>query len=714
VTSLSSAVTAALGPGGALSRHSPGLQPRPGQRDMALAVAHAIENGEHLAVEAGTGTGKTLAYLVPLLLSGRRALLSTATQALQDQLFLRDIPAVVQALGLPVRVALLKGRSSYVCVQRLEQASQGGAARGDPALAAALEQVHRWARQSLRGDLAELPGLDGHASLRPLISSTRENCLGASCPQSAHCHLNRARQDAQAADWVVINHHLLVADQQGQPDGADALLPAVDVVVIDEAHQLRDTAVQLLGHALGSRDLLALARDLAAVGPLRARGLAPWAPLALVMEQAVQAIAGLIRVAGAGQRRLRWVAGAPQGLASTRWAGAASAVAQALDAARRALALTADAAVELAHLHARAHRLQQDWIVLVQPLAPEGGESCASPGEDLRWLEWEGGDRSVQGWRLVGAPLEASSWMAVLMHSPPQSPAQSPAQSFLQEPTHASAPQSRSWVFTSATLGTDDALSWFTRPLGLDRLPALRTLRIPSPFDHAAQAALYVPDDVPEPVHPDHTPVLAQKVAHWASSLGGRTLVLTTTLKAARVMAESLRRRLAQQPGPRLEVLEAGPLSRRAALARFRAAGADPGHPGAVLVASMAFWEGVDLAGDVLQLLVIDKLPFPPPDDPLIEHRVRQSEAAGLRGFDAVHLPEAAQALKQGAGRLIRSETDRGVLVVGDRRLLTRAYAERLLAALPPMQRLMDEADMAAALQALVLTRASTKGLLRS
>jgi ATP-dependent DNA helicase DinG len=687
VTALQAQVAAALGAHSALLLNRPEWRVRQGQLDMAAAVARAIETGEHLVVEAGTGTGKTWAYLVPILLSGRRALLSTATQALQDQLFLRDIPQVAQALGLPVRVALLKGRSSYVCRQRLDQAREGaGGMLRDPALGAALDQVQRWALQSVRGDLAELPWLDERSPLRPFISSTRDNCLGSNCPQLTNCHVNRARRETQAADWVVINHHLLLADHQVQEEGADALLPAAEVVVIDEAHRLRDTAVQLMGRAIGSADLMALARDLALIGPLRARGMSPWAHLALVLEHAARTVAVLCRDAGTDQRRLRWVSGAPQGLDAQRWSIAAQAVDAALDAARRALALTVDAAVELAHLHAKAHGLRQAWSDLSQARPDE--RLSGSP--EVRWLEAGGGDPGGAGWRLVGVPEDAAGWMAELL------------------PSQAGPP--RSWVFTSATLGTDEALSWFTRPLGLERLAGLRTLQIPSPFDHAAQAALYVPDDLPEPLQPDHTPALAAAVARWASQLGGRTLVLTTTLKAARVMTESLQRLLAQPGGRPLEVLDAGQLSRRALLARFRAAGADPQHPGAVLVASMGFWEGVDLAGDVLQLLVMDKLPFPPPDDPLIEARVRWSEAAARRAFDAVYLPEAAQALKQGAGRLIRSENDHGVMVIGDRRLLTRSYAGRLLGALPPMRRLVDEADMLSALDALVLTRASTRG----
>lgn len=689
MTDLSAAVVAAFAADGALARSNPGLRPRAGQRDMAVAVARALQTGEPLAVEAGTGTGKTFAYLVPVLLSGRRTLLSTATHNLQDQLFWRDIPAVSQALGLPLRVALLKGRSSYVCLQRLEQARRGAVGMlQDPAWAAALDRVQRWAIQSHRGDLAELTGLDERSPLRPVVSSTLENCLGSVCPQWANCHVNRARQQALEADWVVINHHLLLADQPLREAGAAELLPDAEVVVVDEAHQLRDTAVQVLGHAIGSVDLQAMARDLAVLGPLRARGLGPWSHLALVLEQAARAVSGLYRGGAAPHQRLRWATDAPQGLDAGHWAEAAGRVAVALEAARRALSATADAAVELAQLHGQLCRLQQDWAGLTQT-PPDGSPTWSG---DVRWLEWGGGGAGagVTAWRLVGAPADASGWLPALMQT--------------------AAPHGRPWVFTSATLGTDEGLTWFTRPLGLDRGAGLRTLRVPSPFDHAAQASLYVPDDLPEPLQPEHTVALAAKVARWATRLGGRTLVLTTTLKAAQVMAETLQQHLRHQNGRALDVLTASQRSRRDALVRFHAAGADPQHPGAILVASMAFWEGVDLAGDVLQLLVMDKLPFAPPDDPLIEARVRLSEARGHRAFDTVHLPEAAMALKQGVGRLIRSETDCGVVVIADRRLLTRSYAGRLLEALPPMRRLLDEAELSSTLDGLVLTRVSTKG----
>ncbi len=698
---MQTAVAAALGLEGPLARSHPGMRLRQGQADMAAAVTQAIESGEHLVVEAGTGIGKTWAYLVPLLLGGRRAVLSTATQALQEQLFLRDIPAVVQALGLPVRVALLKGRSSYVCLQRLDQARQGGqGVLRDPVLGATLDQVQRWALQSLEGDLSELPGLDEASPLRPLVSSTRENCLGQACPFLSACHVNRARSEALQADWAVINHHLLLSEPAWQDGGAPGLLSGAQVLVVDEAHQLRDMALQHSAQTMGAVDLRELARDIAVLGPLRARGLQPWAHLALLLEQAAGTLSRLYPLA-TGQQRMPWDDEAPQGLEVRDWSAAVALVRTALDTARQALSLTADAALELTQLHGQACRLLGVWQQLTQPSSLESpGLLPTLQGPTVRWLDWDSGSAGSAGqaalrpWRLVGALLESTAWLDALLALPGNT--------------------RRSWIFTSATLGTDASLSWFTRSLGLDVLPGVRTLILPSPFDYEAQAALYVPEDLPETLLPGHTSALAVSVARWAKRLGGRTLVLTTSLKAARVMVHELRQQVALPSGVSLEVLGAGSHSRRALLARFRAAALDPQHPGAVLVASMSFWEGLDLAGEVLQLLVIDKLPFAPPKDPLIEAQARRCTAAGQPAFERVHLPEAALALKQGAGRLIRSETDRGILVIADRRLLTRSYGSVLLDALPPMRRLVDDADMAAALDSLVLTRPSTTGLLHS
>lgn len=644
---------------------------------MALAVARAMTSGEHLAVEAGTGVGKTFAYLVPVLLSGQRALLSTATQALQDQLFAHDIPAVSRALGLPVRAALLKGRSSYLCLHRLHQAqlATSGAMR-DPATATGLEQVRRWAQVTRSGDIGELAFLHERSPLQALVTSTRHNCLGVACPQAVQCHVNLARRQAREADWVVINHHLFFADQVMRESEAVDWLPETGVVVLDEAHQLNDTGVQLLSRTVSSDALHDLARELRTQGGSFARGLRPWGHLALVLEQGTRALAMLSRSVG-NPGRTAWAGIAPDGIEVPDWRAAVATLDQALGAALEAVSATAQASAELARLLDRMKELQAIWGWLgplhASPLDPAGA----------RWMEW-GAERA---WRMVRAPVDSAARFGRLVASQQAG--------------------ARSWIFASATLGCDDELRFFTQGLGLSDNVALRTLRVPSPFDHGAQAALYVPHDLPEPADTAHTPALAGRVACWASRLGGRTLVLATTLRAVNRMADALDEQVRDGRCAPLEVLAQGRLSRRVLLERFRAASSSP--QGAILVASASFWEGVDLPGDVLQLLVIDKLPFPPPDDPLVAARARVAESQGLTAFNDIYLPEAAMALKQGAGRLIRSEGDRGVLVIGDRRLLTRSYAMQLLGALPPMRRLVDEAELESALDALVLTRSSTK-----
>lgn len=677
VIDLARSVAAAFAAQGPLAVDRPGLRPRAGQLQMALAVAQALQAGEHLAVEAGTGVGKTFAYLVPVLLSGQRALLSTATQALQDQLFTRDIPAVSRALGLPVRAALLKGRSSYLCLHRLELArTVGSFAQRDPAVAAGLEQVQRWARVTRSGDVGELAMLDERSPLRPLITSTRHNCVGPSCPQATLCHVDLARRQAREADWVVINHHLFFADQVIREAEAVDWLPETGVVVLDEAHRLNDTGVQLLSQSIGSDNLRDFARELGLQGNAWARGLRPWAHLALSLEQACRAVGSLAREAGT-QGRSRWTDVTPEGLDPSAWLLAVSGLDVALTAALEAVSATAQSAAELTRLLDRIKALQTTW----SRLAPGG--SSPPDAASVRWMEW-GAERS---WRMVRGPLDSAEHFSRLVRD--------------------DAPGARSWIFASATLGHDDALSWFTRGLGLAGHASVRTLRVASPFDHGGQAALYVPHDLPDPSQAAHTSELAVRVAQWAGRLGGRTLVLTTTLRAVARMAEVLNEQVLQGRCAPMAVLAQGQLSRAALLARFRAATSSP-H-GAILVASASFWEGVDLAGDTLELLVIDKLPFPSPDDPLTAARSERLVAQGMRAFNDGTLPEAAMALKQGAGRLIRTETDRGVLVIGDRRLLTKSYGNLLLNSLPPMRRLVDEVEIGAALDALALTRASTR-----
>ena len=671
LSALETLVKAAFSQGGA------GLAVRPAQVSMAVAVAGALESSGILVVEAGTGLGKTYGYLVPLLLGGRRAVLSTASQALQDQLFHRDIPALSAWLGVPVRAAMLKGRSSYVCVHRLDLARRGdmGAARRDPGHAAALEQVHRWAVSSVQGDLAELPGLDDGSPLRPWITSTRDNCLGNLCPRAGDCHVNRARASALAADWVVVNHHLFFADHLVQSEGLAELLPGVDAVVLDEAHRVNDIGLQVLGDSVGARDVQVLARELRQQGERWARGLQPWAHCALMLEQAVMALDRLLRPVLLAAVRARWTGSAPHGVDPLSWTRDIAALTQGLALARRLLQSAAEAAEPLRRLLGFAVRLGEQWRALGQ---------TAGRAEGVRWVDSDG---SGGAWRLRVAFMDAGHAFHGLF---------------------ASRPDSLAWVFTSATMGHEPELRWFTEPLSLAQDARMQCLRLGSPLDHARLGRLFVPTNLPAASDEQHSHQLAMAVAAWAGRLGGCTLVLTTSLKAMQVIGEVLQRSVMQGCCGPLQVLVQGQMSKRALLAGFSRAGEGDG-PGAVLVASMSFWEGVDLVGDSLQLLVIDKLPFPAPDDPLMALRAQRSGDTGASMFRACHLPQAAMALRQGAGRLIRSESDEGVLVVADDRLLTRSYGPELLAALPPLSMLDSEAGLAAELDRLRLTRASTR-----
>lgn len=656
--------------GGVLSRAAEQFRERDGQTQMALAVAETIDEGGVLVVEAGTGVGKTFSYLVPALLSGERVLLSTATKALQDQLFGRDLPRLVEALNLPVRTALLKGRASYLCLHRL------GLARHDASLPErgslrTLAKIEQWATATRTGDLAELPGLDERSPLIPLFTSTRDNCLGAQCPQFKPCHVNLARREALAADVVVINHHLFFADLAVRESGMAELLPSVRVVVFDEAHQLNEIGVQFLGTQLGTGQALDFARDIMAAGLQHARGLVDWNQLASAVERGAREL----RMAAGKQypgAKLRWNAvgdaTAPEGIDPRIWVESLDLLQHAFELAAEGLDTVSEISPDFVRLHERALKLAER--------AGRFADPC--PLGSVRWL-----DVGTQ-LRLVESPLDIAEAVRTRV-----------LKKGAADPEDAG----RAWIFTSATLGDDARLRWFTEPCGLTDA---RVLRVESPFDYANQAALYVPRSFPKPNDPLHGTRVAQLAAHGARLLGGRTLVLTTTLRALKTIGDAMRREFEKQSdGLRPDVLVQGELPKRVLMDRFRE-GAAAGASGCVLVASATFWEGFDVPGDALQFVVIDKLPFPPPNDPLVEARSHRLEAEGRNAFGEYSLPEAAVALKQGAGRLIRRESDVGVLAICDTRLVAMGYGKRLLAALPPMRRLESEQDFEAAIEALV------------
>ena len=655
-------VAQAFAPGSALSRSVEAFQPRPGQTEMALAIAETIDSGGLLVVEAGTGVGKTYSYLVPALLSGARVLISTATKTLQDQLYARDLPQLVAALGLPMRTALLKGRASYLCLQRLETARQANG-MGERFAVRTLAKVEQWALRTRTGDLAELEGLDERSPVLPLVTSTRDNCLGAQCPHARACHVNLARREALAADTVVINHHLFFADMAVRESGVAELLPTVQTVVFDEAHQINETGLQFLGRVLGTGQVLDFASDLLIAGLQQARGAVDWNEVAAAAERAardLRMVVGRLPTA-----RLAWPDGAPHGVDEAAWQEALAVLKQTCLDTATLLAPLAELGPDFLRLGERAAALASLAESFLQERDPDA----------VRWL-----DVGAQ-LRLVESPLDIAKAVQERLLKP------------LDEPGNR-----RSWIFTSATLGDEAALRWFTEPCGLAQA---RTLQVQSPFDYPHQAALYVPRDLPRPADPGHATAVADLVARAAAVIGGRTMVLTTTLRSLRTISE----RLQAQCSPELDVLVQGSGPKRELMERLRNA-ARQGERGCILVGSASFWEGVDIPGDALQLVVIDKLPFPPPNDPLVEARANRLKALGRSAFNDYYLPEAAVALKQGAGRLIRRESDRGVLMLCDTRLVSMAYGRRLLAALPPMRRLHSEGEWLEALDG--LTRTST------
>ena len=658
---LQSQVREAFAPQGALARTAENFQPRQGQLDMALAIGRTIEDGGVLVVEAGTGVGKTFAYLVPALLSGERVLLSTATKTLQDQLFGRDLPGLLGALGLPLRTALLKGRGSYLCLHRLGQARSDQHHFEDPVLQT-LAHIERWAQATRSGDLAELSGLDERSPLVPLVTSTRENCLGAQCPQFRSCHVNLARREALAADVVVLNHHVFFADLAVRESGMAELLPTARIAIFDEAHQLNETGVQFLGIHLGTGQWLDFARDVLAAGLQQARGLVDWQYIVSTLEQAVRELRLVVYKLPTGTR-LRWSGAAPEGVPEALWGDAMAGVMAALQQAIVALDTVTELAPDFVRLHARAVGLAERVQQFAHPCAPAS----------VRWL-----DVGLQ-LRLTESPLD-------IAHA---------VQTRLLAPTEGA--MAKSWVFTSATLGDDERLSWFTERCGLQDATCLR---VESPFDYSTQAALYVPRHLPKPSDPSHSAQVAALAAAAARQLGGRTMVLTTSLRALRTIGDSLKSEFASNAD--MEVLVQGQWPKRRLMERLRQGGAN-GMPGCVLVASASFWEGVDVPGAMLQLVIIDKLPFPAPNDPVVEARTQRIEGAGGSPFMDYFVPEAAVALKQGAGRLIRHESDQGVLVVCDTRLVGMGYGKRIRAALPPMRMLKTEAEFQQALKALCL-----------
>jgi len=625
---------------GPLAQAIPGFRVRAQQIEMAIRIAAALKDNKALVVEAGTGTGKTFAYLAPALLAGGKVIVSTGTKTLQDQLFQRDLPTVRDALKLPLTVALLKGRANYVCHYHLERALADGhfASRDE---VGHLRAIARFAKTSKSGDKAECSAVPETSGAWMAATSTRENCLGQDCPSHKDCFVLAARREAQVADVVVVNHHLFFADVMLRDEGMGELLPACNAVIFDEAHQLPETASLFFGESLSTGQLLDLARDTKLEAIAGAADFAELPECARELEKAA--------------RDLR-------------------------------LAISEDNARFSANQLTGNRALQEALTALAATLEKFGAllESQAQRSEGLKncWQRAQEMTARLSRWRKTEAP-EVVRWaevfsQALVLNSTPLSVAGIFRQQMEGHP--------RAWIFTSATLAVERDFSHYRDELGLDEAD---TGCWDSPFDYPNQALLYVPQNMPDPNSLEYNEAVATAAYPLIRAAGGRAFVLCTSLRAMRRIHELLAARFTADNFEAPLLLQ-GEGSRTELLARFRRLG------NAVLVASQSFWEGVDVRGEALSLVIIDKLPFAPPDDPVLAARIEYLRSTGRNPFMEYQLPRSVISIKQGAGRLIRDETDHGVLMICDPRLITKPYGKRIWRSLPPMRRTREAAEAVA------------------
>ncbi|GAA0258088.1 ATP-dependent DNA helicase [Rhodanobacter caeni] len=628
-------VAALLGSDGPFAREVPSFAPREAQQRMAQAVAQAIAGRETLIAEAGTGTGKTFAYLVPALLSGERVIISTGTKTLQDQLYFRDLPRVRSVLGARLKTALLKGRANYLCLYRLDQTVREGATF-ERSQAAQLATIRAWSARTRRGDRMELAEVPEESPLWPRVTSTPENCLGVECPFFDDCHVVKARREAMEADVVVVNHHLLFADLALKQEGFGEILPGAAAFILDEAHQVPELAGQFFSQSVSARQLTDLAHDALA----ECTGVTGAIGLLLEPVEALQDSLRQLRLAMAPLPQR----GAFQALEDR------AAVRDALHGLRELLATLAELLGSQAersrgfsHLSERATALSGRLDRIVEDRSER----------DVRWYEtW------TRGFALHATPLDLAAPMRGL-----------------RERTQAA------WIHTSATLSVAGNFDHFARQLGLDDP---QTLSLESPFDYTRQGLCYLPSGLPDPNARDYTEQVIEAALPVLQASNGRAFLLFTSHRALRRAAELLQDKV---PWP---LFVQGTAPRPRLLEEFRASG----H--GVLLGAASFWEGVDVAGEALSVVVIDKLPFAAPDDPVLVARLAALEASGINPFMGWQVPSAVIALKQGAGRLIRDVHDRGVLMLCDPRLTGKGYGKLFLASVPPMPRTRELADVQA------------------
>ena len=641
-----------FGAGGALEHAVEGYRARPQQLEFARAVLQAIEDSGVLIAEAGTGTGKTFAYLVPALLAGGRVIVSTGTKTLQDQLFHRDLPRVRQALGATLDVALLKGRANYVCLHHLEEsAARGTFAHRDDALA--LQRIRRFAAVTVSGDKSECGDVPESSPAWSHATSTRENCLGSACRHYQDCFVMRARKRASDADVVVVNHHLFFADVVLRDEGVQDLLGAANTVIFDEAHHLPDLARLFFGRSLSTAQVLELARDARLAEAQHARESTAIGDSALAAEKAA--------------RDLRLALGNAAGrtaVAALRDRGsfdrALDALATALAGLGEKLAAQEERAEEIRNCRARCDALGAE-IAAWRAGDERPREDAFGDTEDEAMVRW------IEAW-----PQSAVMYMTPLEVG-----------RVFRSQVEA---ERRAWIFTSATLSVNGDFSHYQSETGLAQA---RTESWPSPYDFANQALLYVPEGLPDPNSEGYVEAVIEAAWPVVRASGGHAFLLFTSLRAMDRGFERLEAKVRAE-GLDWPLLLQGSAARNELLERFRRS------PHAVLVASQSFWEGVDVKGEQLSVVVIDRLPFNPPDDPVLAARIERINRAGGNAFMQYQLPRAVIALKQGAGRLIRDENDRGALVICDPRLVGKPYGRRIWQALPPFRRTRALADVEA------------------
>jgi ATP-dependent DNA helicase DinG len=613
-------LTELFGANSPLKEYLPGFQPRAGQAWMAEAVAEALAASDRLVVEAGTGTGKTFAYLLPALLSGRKTIISTGTKALQDQLYHRDLPLVSKALGRPVTTALLKGRANYLCLHRLEQVTEPAAA-----IVADLNEVKEWRYRTDSGDKAELIDVPEDSAVWPLVTSTAENCLGQKCPEYSKCHVVKARKAAQEADLVVVNHHLLLADLAMKEEGFVEFLPGAEAVIIDEAHQIPDLAVQFFGVALGTRELERVLDE------LRAATL-PFSQAEL--NRRVDKLQTAIRQLRADAPRKEGRHELGEVIGDVR--GSLDALTHAVHELQVAVAELGDASIEIEKLHDQLLSIGERLTILASDDSWDG----------LRWLEIN--PRSL---RLHLTPLDVSAKLNGLIDNGFQA-----------------------WIFTSATLAVGEDFSHFGSRMGL---AGVAGLTFPSPYRVEQNGLIYLPPDLPQPSDPGHTEAMLESVTPLLDLTSGGMFCLFTSHRALNNAKKWFKTHKSVLGGRKL--LAQGDAPRDDLLRRFRQQG------DAVLLGTGSFWEGVDVRGPALSVVAIDKLPFASPADPLMMARLEFIRREGGNGFMDHQLPQAALSLKQGAGRLLRDDSDYGVVVLCDPRISGKRYGKKFLECLAPM-----------------------------